>query len=730
MTASALYCANCGAANELPNSEDDEVVICFACGRPLDLAAAQTGTVAMLKQPLPGNHLQQRYLIVNQVGTGGFGAVYRARDTLHNDKTVAIKSINLRDLRPQEVIEATDTFNREMTLLSALAHSNLPRVYDHFTDAEHWYLVMDFIGGETLEEYVQHTYSDEHLPLDEVLDIGMQLCTVLDYLHTRQPSIIFRDVKPANIMHTPGGHLYLIDFGIARRFKPGQAKDTIALGSPGYAAPEQYGKAQTTPQADLYGLGATLHHLLTGSDPSENPFHLSPLSTFDRAAPPALQELIAQMLELEAEKRPASAAIVKQRLQHIASEHLRALYPIPSSAQQQVYYVPPGSAHASLKQTWLSTSPISRNKKNIVNIILLPFTVLLVLGAMAGVFSLNQHSYPVIGGGSAFPGLPQPAPQQQQIFTMPIVGIPDASMLDPTQATDTQSMTVAAMLYSGLVTLNSSLTVQKELAASYGVSPDSLIWTFHLRPHLQFSDGSPLTSHDVAYSIDRALQPATHASNCTNYLGMIQDANKLQSGQIRSLIGDSLLTPDNQTVIIKLSQPTPYFLTALAYPCSYVVEKGLMNVIHLQVVNEGNGSSTEKNLAVQSHAPFVTGGETGPFQVSQYLPGHAIDLVPNPYYAGPKPQFIRVDLALFQNADESYKAFRAGQIDMTPIPADYLQSEELQQSQLLQNQVQPLLYYFGMNYLEKPFDNIQIRQAFSLALSKNTIVEDDLAWWP
>ena len=90
---------------------------------------------------------------------------------------------------------------------------------------------------------------------------------MLDYLHTRQPPIIFRDLKPANIMLTPTGHIYLIDFGIARHFKPGQTKDTVAFGSAGYAAPEQYGKAQTTTQADIYSLGATLHHLLSGQRP-------------------------------------------------------------------------------------------------------------------------------------------------------------------------------------------------------------------------------------------------------------------------------------------------------------------------------------------------------------------------------------------------------------------------------------------------------------------------------
>src|SRR5260370_28644391 len=151
------------------------------------------------------------------------------------------------------MIEATDSYNREVTLLSRLTHTNLPHIYDHFTDPEHWYLVMDFIEGETLEAHLTQV---GHLSVKETLNIAIQLTNVLGYLHSQEPPIIFRDVKPANIMRTPNGHLYLIDFGIARHFKPGQIADTIALGSPGYAAREQYSKvqSQTTPRSDIYSL--------------------------------------------------------------------------------------------------------------------------------------------------------------------------------------------------------------------------------------------------------------------------------------------------------------------------------------------------------------------------------------------------------------------------------------------------------------------------------------------
>ena len=109
------------------------------------------------------------------------------------------------------------------------------------------------------------------LSVSEVLQIGIQLCNVLDYLHTRQPPITFA-IKPTNIMRASDGQIYLIDFGIARIFKQGKTNDTTALGSPGYAAPEQYGKAQSTPRSDIYALGVTMHELLTGSDPSLSPF--------------------------------------------------------------------------------------------------------------------------------------------------------------------------------------------------------------------------------------------------------------------------------------------------------------------------------------------------------------------------------------------------------------------------------------------------------------------------
>jgi len=240
---SPFFCDSCGAANR------PQAAFCYACGQPLQTSggmksSATTGLLAY-------NHLlKQRYRIIGPVGKGGFGAVYKAADLQFGNRQVAIKEMSQGSLSPQEIVEATEAFKREALLLAGLTQPNLPRIYEQFTDRGRWYLVMDFIEGETLEEHLGKIKWGK-LPVEKVLEIGVQLCMVLEYLHMRQPAIIFRDLKPANVMLTVHGHIYLIDFGIARHFKPGQAKDTTALGSTGYAAPEQYGKAQTTPRADI-----------------------------------------------------------------------------------------------------------------------------------------------------------------------------------------------------------------------------------------------------------------------------------------------------------------------------------------------------------------------------------------------------------------------------------------------------------------------------------------------
>ncbi len=323
----SFFCSECGAANTV------QATYCFACNEPLahsaSLPSAQLPLPALpvpvvpppAVPPGPGSLLHERYKLVREIGQGGFGVVYLAEDGQWNHRQVAIKQINIGKLSVRESIDATDSYNREVTLLSKLKHPRLPRIYDHFTDPEHWYLVIDYIEGQTLEAYVQAT-PGKALPVKKAITIGIQVCDVLNYLHTQKPPIIFRDVKPANIMHTSSGQIYLIDFGIARHFEPGRARDTGPLGSPGYAAPEQYGKTQTTTHTDIYGLGATLQTLLTGKDALELQTGETSLSLAPRL-PKQLELLLRQMLEKESIKRPQNIREVRARLEDLQGDRGR-----------------------------------------------------------------------------------------------------------------------------------------------------------------------------------------------------------------------------------------------------------------------------------------------------------------------------------------------------------------------------------------------------------------------
>jgi serine/threonine protein kinase len=329
MVPSQRYCTKCGAANQAQDA------FCFACGQALQVPTASqqytiAGSATNTSTGLltPNLLLKQRYRILGPVGKGGFGAVYKAEDIQLGNRLLAVKEMGQSSLSQQEIMEAAENFKREAHILAALKHPNLPSIYDHFSEVGRWYLVMDFIEGETLEEHLTKE-PEGHLSVEETLQIGIQLCIVLSYLHSRQPPIIFRDLKPANIMVTPEGHLYLIDFGIARHFKPGQTRDTIAFGSAGYAAPEQYGKAQTTARSDIYSLGATLHQLLTGIDPSHTPFQFTSLQLQSQPIPPGLEPLILQMLDMNESKRPASMIAVKQELQSISTQQTAGQVNIP-----------------------------------------------------------------------------------------------------------------------------------------------------------------------------------------------------------------------------------------------------------------------------------------------------------------------------------------------------------------------------------------------------------------
>ncbi|HJT55517.1 MAG TPA: protein kinase [Ktedonobacteraceae bacterium] len=303
--------------------------------------------------------LNRRYLIVGNIGRGGMSAIYQAIDTQSGNAHVAIKEMSQGHLSDAELAEAIARFQQEAQLLHTLQHPNLPRIYNVFEEQGRSFLVMEYIEGKNLLQLLQDN-AMRPLPVAEVMNYAFQLCDVLAYLHQHQPPIIFRDLKPTNVMVTANGHIYLIDFGIARFFKEGQAQDTVLLGSPGYAPPEQHGSAQTSPRSDLYSLGATLHCCLTGKDPylATERFVFSPVRQNNPLVPLELDQLIQRLVAIDERYRPTSALEVQQSLNRIrqhASGDTMQVGPVipasPASAPTQ-YAQPQSTAPATISNAY------------------------------------------------------------------------------------------------------------------------------------------------------------------------------------------------------------------------------------------------------------------------------------------------------------------------------------------------------------------------------------------
>ena len=294
-------CATCGKEVK-PGAR-----FCNGCGSALPGAPSRSPTPPAPFASGPasaGTLLQGRYRIVKPLGKGGMGQVYLADDARIPGKQWAVKEmIDDPAADPADRQAALVGFEREAQLLATLDHPGLPKVTDHFDERGKHYLVMDYVQGVSLDKRLEQ--SPRGLPEAEVRAILGDLCEAFEYLHSRTPPVIFRDLKPANVMLQPSGKAKVIDFGTARFFKAGQTKDTHLLGTPGYAAPEQYGKQgqQSDARSDVYTLGATAHHLLSGRDPSGDPFHFPPLRALNPAVSAQMEKAVARALEQKADAR-------------------------------------------------------------------------------------------------------------------------------------------------------------------------------------------------------------------------------------------------------------------------------------------------------------------------------------------------------------------------------------------------------------------------------------------
>lgn len=258
-----------------------------------------------------GSIIDDKYEILTQIGKGGMSIVYLARDKRLN-KQWAVKEIKkTANGKNDEVI--VNSLIAEANLMKKLDHPALPRIVDIIDNGQTLYVIMDYIEGESLDKILDE-YGAQ--PEDMVISWAMQLCDALGYLHSQKPPIIYRDMKPANVMLKPEGNLKVIDFGIAREYKEQNLADTTVLGTKGYAPPEQHGSRQTDARSDIYALGMTMHHLLTGVDPRPADYVYVPVRQYNPELSEGIEEIINKCTALDPDDRYQSCAELMYDLQH------------------------------------------------------------------------------------------------------------------------------------------------------------------------------------------------------------------------------------------------------------------------------------------------------------------------------------------------------------------------------------------------------------------------------
>ena len=258
-----------------------------------------------------GSLVDGKYKILNKIGQGGMSVVYLAMNERAN-KQWAIKEVRKDGVQNFEVVKQGLIAETEM--LKKLSHPNLPSIIDVIDGDGTFLIVMDYIEGRHLESVVKEYGAQSQ---EDVIEWAKQLCDVLSYLHSRKPPIIYRDMKPSNVMLKPDGKLMLIDFGTAREFKENSVADTTCLGTQGYAAPEQYGgHGQTDARTDIYCLGATLYHLLTGHNPSEPPYEMYPIRYWNPELSSGLEEIILKCTQKNPDDRYQNCGGLLYALEH------------------------------------------------------------------------------------------------------------------------------------------------------------------------------------------------------------------------------------------------------------------------------------------------------------------------------------------------------------------------------------------------------------------------------
>jgi serine/threonine protein kinase len=415
--AGETFCTNCGGylAAAPPSSTGSGSVSATTYSTGTTTGGSTTGGGSGgARTLLPNATLQNgRYVVEKVLGQGGMGAAVLARDTRVSNKRVVIKELISDNTDPKQRQEDVHNFEREVATLANLDHPLIPGVTDSFQEGSHYFMVQDYVAGENLEDHMERI--NQPMPEREALTYASQVLDILDYLEHQTPPIVHRDIKPANIIvGSKDKRAHLVDFGIARadEMKNVKRKQTSALGTPGYAPPEQY-QGNADGRSDLYALAATLHHLLTNRDPRNYPpFTYPAVRSLNPKLSPDIERVLNRALTIDVNKRYQTAAAMKSDIDEILARRfatpgdtssytlgvsgpMRALPPQPSApvaaAASQPRRVPPPpppqSQYAPQRQSQQQAGMYSRppaQKRGGNNYMLTSFILLLVVLIIIG----------------------------------------------------------------------------------------------------------------------------------------------------------------------------------------------------------------------------------------------------------------------------------------------------------------------------------------------------------
>ena len=255
-----------------------------------------------------GQVLRDRYTVQEMIAQGGMSTIYRVVDR-NLPGQWAVKQMAPLQAKAEDLASIRAQFRQEAEILTRLRHPGIPRVIDFFTEGEVDYLVEELVPGVTLEHRLDTVKMFTEY---DSTRIALALMDILEYLHANK--IVYRDMKPGNVMLTSEGRVVLVDFGIARLFTPGKSADTVIVGTPGFASPEHYGRGQTDERSDIYSLGATLHQMLTGHDPADSPFSFAPPAKAVPGLSSGISDLVMRSLDLKPQSRYPNVASMREAL--------------------------------------------------------------------------------------------------------------------------------------------------------------------------------------------------------------------------------------------------------------------------------------------------------------------------------------------------------------------------------------------------------------------------------